>query len=398
MSFSFMGRLPASKSLMNRALIVQSHFPELEVDGKSQCDDVVLMEKNVKGLNFKKAQGAPLLEAEFDCGHAGTVLRFLAPRLAKEKGVFVLKGSRRLFSRPQGPLITVLGQLGSICELKEDRLIIKTDGWHLMGDALHLTSNVSSQFASGVLLSAWSLPFEIYMSLPADLNSKSYLKMTVKLLKQLGMNLTWRENEIYVPPKQQINTHKISIEPDMSSAFAVASVAAISGEAILLGIPEKSLQPDSVFVNILTRMGVGVSTSSQKLTVKKSGELKAVEVDLNDSPDLFPVLASLCCFAHGRSRLYGAAHLKHKESDRIKKTAELLRLAGANIKILDDGMEIQGPTQFSTDTFKFDPDEDHRLAMAAGLLMTGGVRIDLVDPEVVNKSFPEFFQSIGVSV
>jgi 3-phosphoshikimate 1-carboxyvinyltransferase len=133
------------------------------------------------------------------------------------------------------------------------------------------------------------------------------------------------------------------------------------------------------------------------LHVSKPIVLRSGHWNLRNSPDLFPVLAVLCSFAEGRTILFGAPHLAFKESNRIEKTAELLRLSGCAVEAQDDGIAIFGNSLRNRVGFTFDPDQDHRLAMAAGILMLMGFPIQLSNSNVVDKSFPEFWQYIGMT-
>ena len=183
----------------------------------------------------------------------------------------------------------------------------------------------------------------------------------------------------------------IRAETDLSSAFAIAALAAVAGRAVIEEFPEKSLQPDSVFPEILRAMGAGVKREGTSLIVEKARELRAVEWNLLDCPDLFPVLATVCAQANGRSRLFGAPHLAHKESSRIESTARLLRNLGTTFEAKPDGMEVEGGA-IRLDAFDFDPEHDHRLAMAAAVAHAGGANVRVLHPSVVDKSFPEFWQ------
>lgn len=390
MKFNFIGTIPASKSLMNRALIVQSLFPAIEIIGESKCDDVVNMQKCLQVLWSDKS------EKVYDCGHGGTVLRFLAPRVSREKAVFKLTGSKRLMNRPQQPLLSLLGQLGAICSLDEDVITVRSDGWHFMGDAIHLTNVDSSQFASGFLLSCWMLDREVYVSLPKGLKSRGYLDMTIGFLRSIGMIIDSNETELHIPKNQKPAVQKITVEPDYSSLFAVAICAALFGEARFTSLPESSLQPDSNFLEVFREMNIPVSINQQALTVSQSDHLKPIELNVSNTPDLVPVLSVLCAMASGTSKLFGASHLVHKESNRIEKTYELITKAGGQVTKLEDGLIIEGNTKLTNSNFEFDPDEDHRMAMAAGILKKAGCPITILNPSVVNKSFPEFFDVIGV--
>ncbi len=386
----FVGAPPSSKSIMNRALIAKSFSPSLNLNGDSKCDDVRLMYKAIEDLK----NGA----REFECGHAGTVLRFLAPRLAREKGVFRLNGSTRLFQRPQKSLEKLLLQLGAIdIQWTDNSLSFNSDGWRQMGDALHISAAESSQFLSGVLLSAWELPFDLALVLPTEVTSVSYLQLTLEVLARLGMDLKVTDTEIIVPKSQKVGASTFNVEPDMSSAFALAVAAVLAGEIRFKGIPDVPLQPDGVFFDILESMGVDIEYRIKWTRLVKTKKLHGVDVDLSHAPDLFPVLAVLCCFAQGRSRLFGAEQLRYKESNRISAVSELLTHLMVRFKELPDGIEIEGPMQIQRiPEFNFDTQNDHRMAMAAGLLKLAHVPVNIIHPEVVDKSFPEFFSTIGV--
>jgi 3-phosphoshikimate 1-carboxyvinyltransferase len=134
------------------------------------------------------------------------------------------------------------------------------------------------------------------------------------------------------------------------------------------------------------------------LHVKKARPLKPLHFNLNDTPDLFPVLACLCAFTSGECRLSGAAQLVHKESNRLQKTAELLQQAGVPHRVLRDGIVIRGQgLDFVPPAFAFDPDQDHRMAMAAAVFKGLNKKIKIKSPHVVNKSYPQFWKDIKVT-
>jgi shikimate kinase len=184
------------------------------------------------------------------------------------------------------------------------------------------------------------------------------------------------------------------VEPDFSSMFSLAATAAAAGEAVFEGIPASSLQPDFRGFELLESMGAGVARSTGLIRVTAPAELRALDADLGDCPDLAPVLATLCAFARGTSVLRGAAQLRFKESDRISSTASLLAKMGVGVRSREDGLEIDGDPALAPRSFVFDPDDDHRLAMAAGLLIARGWPVQVIHPEVVNKSFPEYWRAL----
>lgn len=388
----FVGTLSASKSLMNRALIVKSFSPYLEIEGESASQDVQHMRRAVERLLSENPGSEP-----YECGDAGTVLRFLALRLSRIEGEHTLVGSERLFSRPQKELEKILRQLGCDVELGANYLRLRSYGWRIQGDGLFVSGLESSQFASAVLLSAWEYKSALPLSLTPKVVSEGYFAMTLRLCQQLGMNLHREGHEIVVAPMQSVSGHKYQVEVDVSSAFAVAALAAAGGQARILNFPERSLQPDSIFLEFFRQMGVNASLEGGQLKVMRTEHWQGLRADLNSCPDLLPVLGVLCAFATTPSELRGLGHLAFKESNRLEKTKELINALGGRAEIFENGtttLKIT-PTASPLKEFAFDPDRDHRMAMAAAVARERGAKIEILTPEVVEKSFPEFWQIAG---
>ena len=377
----FEGVIPSSKSLMNRALICQSFFSDLKVQGETFASDVLCMRKALDALS----EG----QTEFDCGEGGTTFRFLVTRLSRENGSFSVKTSSRLAERPHQDLFRSLEVLGTKIRKKSDcEFEIESIGWNRPEGPIEISMTKSSQFASALLLSSWELPFDISYSLTGE-QSRSYLDMTVELLKQLGMVIIENSKEIVVPKGQRVLQKEILIEPDMSSAFSVAAHGALRGRACFHNFPNNSLQPDFRFLEILSAMGASVSWEGRNLIVEKNS-LHGIDCNLTQNPDLFPVLSILMSFAKGNSTLTGTEVLKHKESDRLRNILGLLDQAGVEFQQNGDSISISGVNQRAYPHFEFDPDQDHRMAMAASLF----VGIEILNQNVVNKSFPGFWKAI----
>ncbi len=390
MSFSFVGRLPASKSLMNRALIIQSYFPEMQIVGDSDADDVVLMKKALVSLREGR---------DIQCGHAGTVLRFMALRAAREKGEHVLVGSERLFSRPQEELASLLGQLSCEVQFESSRMKIKSWGYKPQGDMLYVKSERSSQFASALLLNAWQLERSIFVVL-RGMSTPSYFNMTRSVVEYLGMKIEGFGSELQLLKGQVLSKSGLIIEPDLSSAFSLAACAVVDGDVTITNFPRTSLQPDRIFVEYLQAMGAEIKIHDEKITFEKTAKLKPLRADLKNQPDLFPVLAALCALADGTSVLSGAEQLQFKESNRIERVRELLSLVGVTTRPISGGLEIDGQSSVTQRVPKryglpFNVDQDHRMAMAAAVLMKAGFPIEVADRDVVNKSCPGFWEMIG---
>ena len=390
--FHFKGVLSASKSILNRLLVIQSFSPSLEVVGESTADDVLKMKSALRQL----LKGEPA-----DCGSAGTTLRFLALRASRLPGTHHLSGSLRLFERPHEEISRLLAQLGCEAEIRLQRLTVRGTNWTHRVPEIVVDHSISSQFASALFLNAWNLPFDLRVKFEGVAVSEPYLQMTFELVKTAGMQLEITEpHVVVVKAGAQVSIQKLTAEIDVSSAFAVAALAAVSGgEAQIENWPQvgtRSLQPDAGFTNILARMGCRVQ-EAQTLLVNGplNGALLAADCDLKECPDLFPVLAVLCAMADGTSRLFGAPHLAHKESDRIAKTAELVKALGRRARAIEGGLEIEGRSLLRAPFVRaihFDTDHDHRLAMAAAVAKAAGAQIELTDRNVVTKSFPGFWE------
>ncbi len=355
MSFKYSGKLSSSKSLFNRALIIKSFKNSLKLEGSSNADDVGLMQQALKNLNSQQI---------FDCGSAGTVLRFLALRLSREKGEFKLIGSERLLQRPQEELIAVLKELGVEVERNQNSLAIKSNGWQKPQKRISVRAERSSQFASALILSSWSLPFDLEFFIEAPMASESYWRMTIELVKSAGLNIVEEQVKngfnYLIVSNQTVTVDKILVELDMSSAFALAAFAALQGELQISQWPEVSLQPDSVFLEILKEMGAYIVVKDASLIIKNSKHLKAISKDILSMPDLFPILSVLLALSEGVGSLKGLVNLKYKESDRLSKIIELFKLANIKYEIKNQfeypELLIYGESGDKSKIFKFKPD------------------------------------------
>lgn len=387
-NFSYRGRIPASKSIMNRLLAIQSFEPKLKIIGESKCDDVVLMTQAMKDL-FEKQEAY--------CGSAGTVLRFSAFVASRRIGKSKLSGTKRLFSRPSEEFLNIMEQLGVQCQVFEDHMLLDSSDWQYSSDPILVDRSRSSQFISGLVLSSWGLSRDICFRWEGEVASDGYLQMTLEILKDLGMQIEEKADSLIIKANQRPLIKEVLAESDMSSCFAIVAIASACGKGEFENYPEKSLQPDSAFTDILKQMNVPIRIENSKLIVEQAEQLKAVKYNLNDTPDLFPVLAVLCSFAEGESELYGAHQLSYKESDRLVKTEELLDLMGKKHQRIDGGLKVVGNSQ-NEGQFEYSTDEDHRLAFAASLAAYMGFDVLLDDVDVVNKSFPEFWEIVKLDL
>lgn len=386
--FFFQGDIPASKSIFNRALIVKSYFPVLEVKGFSACDDVRYMREGIQKIRQ---------HSHIDCGEGGTTFRFLALRTSRQPGIHTLKATERLMSRPQQGLIDILQQLGVNTKTNSKELFLASEGWKKPKKPLKVNISESSQYASSLVLNSWLLNFDLEFELVGEKVSESYFQLTLDMAQEMGLRYQKTANGFLIPAGQRLSKLDWSVEPDLSSAFTMAAAGALAGEAVITNFPLKSAQPDFIFLEVLKTMHVHLEQQGNHLKVSNSSFLKSLDWNLSQCPDLFPVLAVLCSWAHGVSRLHGAPHLAKKESNRIAKVSELLKLIAIEHEVREDGMIIHGnPQQALIKGQVFNPDKDHRMVMAAMLMKLKGHELKVLEPQAVDKSFPEFWKMIGI--
>lgn len=392
--FSFQGKLDISKSWMNRSLIIQSFDPSaIFIDGSSSSQDVLLLQKALKDLADSKK--------EFHAGLGGTTFRFLALRVSRHVGEFFIHAEPALLARPQNELLHIFEQLGVQAQLEAQGLRIKSQGWKEPKGLLKVCTNESSQFLSAVLLSSVNLSFDLHIRIEDEVISADYFKYTLQLLKQCGINAIEFEDSIFIAKAQKLTHMALLGEVDISSAFSLVVAAIFGGSIKIENWNSETLQPDIQFLNFFQRMGIHFEIQGHTFKISEQHQYKNLSANLNSCPDLFPVLAVLCAFSKGESHLYGATQLKFKESDRIVKTTELLKKCGFDVQELEDGMRIKGQPDLQIDLKKeilFNPEHDHRMAMAAAILKLRGFPIRLAHPEVVNKSYPQFYKHIGLDL
>jgi 3-phosphoshikimate 1-carboxyvinyltransferase len=391
--FNFVGQIQSSKSIFNRALVVQSYFPELNIIGHSLSADVVHLDHSLKNIQS---------EYPMNVGMGGTTFRFLSLRASRINKESQIQVHPRLLERPQEDLWNLFDQLGINYKLNHNQIILVGQNWDLKNKIIQINCEKSTQFASAFLLNCWLLPTDVQIQLSHVGNSRDYLEMTIQFLIDLGMRIEINRNsknyELRIPAYQKIDKYQYVVEPDMSSVATLAIAGVINGAISIEQFPGKSLQPDFQFLNYFKLMNIHYEISHQEFKIQRQDEYEGVILDLQQTPDLFPCLAILAAFAKSPSQLRGVPQLIHKESNRLLKTVELLNYIGCEVEVYDDGIQITKPVEkIYFKNYIFNPDHDHRMAMAAGLLKLKKYPIQIKDAEVIQKSFVDYFEIIGVT-
>lgn len=390
--FTYKGALQSSKSVMNRSLIIQSYNSAVKVFGFSNCEDVLHMQSALQSLKLKE---------DINCGEAGTVLRFMMLRASREPGTHRLYGSERLLRRPHNELLQILKTFGVQAKLNTNYIEIVSEGWKQPEADVVVSTDISSQYLSSLILNAWNLDWPLVIHIKGARVSEGYWSMTRDMLTDSGMQIIQEQNQLTIPAKQIPSVDLITADIDFSSLFALAVAAIIGGDIEIDNFASKSLQPDSIFTTFFDRMGIQYSLNGERFAIAKQHKFSGLSADLKSCPDLAPVLSVLLAFADSKSELTGIEHLQYKESNRLKKCMELLKHIHVDCHVENNKLFIYGNPDLLKDVsgvspFTFDPDQDHRMAMAAAILKLAAVPVEILTPEVISKSYPDFWNHINL--
>jgi 3-phosphoshikimate 1-carboxyvinyltransferase len=352
----------------------------------------------------------PVRRGRFFLGNAGTSLRFLTASLAAVGGEFVLDGDRRMRERPIRDLVEALRRLGADIDAPTGCPPVRIGLRPFRGGRVDIPGSVSSQFISALLMAAPLTGETLEIRVTGELVSRPYLELTLACMRQFGVRafLDDRRSDgqpvLVVPAGSRYRGQPYLVEGDASTASYFLATAAVSGTTVRVeGVGKESLQGDARCADVLAAMGCRVTKEREAMTAT-GGLLGKVDWDCSEIPDVVPTLAVVALFARGASRLRGVAHLRHKESDRIRSVATEIRKLGGDVIELPDGLQVQGtlgPNPSPLHGATIDSWGDHRVAMAftvAGLAIPDVV---IQKPQVVSKSFPGFFgamESLGARV
>lgn len=401
---NFKLKISGSKSETNRLLILQALFRNLVLENSSTSDDSEVM---IKALGAQY----PMPNTQYpkiDVHHAGTAMRFLTAYFAAQDGFEVqLTGSSRMKERPIKILVDALNELGAeiLYIEKEGFPPLKIKGKKLTKSKVSLPANVSSQYISALLLIAPKLENGLELILEGKITSVPYIKMTLALLNEIGVETSFAENKITVKPQSAIQNSKFTIESDWSSAsywYSIVALSEIGTQITLSSFKENSLQGDAVLAEIYRNFGVEtVFNDNNSITISKVNTIfqKSFNFNLQSSPDIAQTIA-VTCFGLGIScHLTGLHTLKIKETDRLVALKNELNKLGAAISITNDSLILEQSENINLNV-RISTYQDHRMAMAFAPLALK-VPIIIENAEVVSKSYPTFwedFKQFGFSI
>ncbi|MBL8794443.1 MAG: 3-phosphoshikimate 1-carboxyvinyltransferase [Planctomycetia bacterium] len=406
-------RVPGSKSITNRALVLAALFGrgQCRVAGALHSEDTEVMVDSLRKLGFRvtadwtagvvevaRERGAariPVKEADLFVANSGTSMRFLTALVAAGQGRYRLDGIARMRERPIDDLLTGLQQLGvhTRSELGNGcpPVIVEANG--LRGGSVVVKGDVSSQFLSALLLAAPAAEGDLEITVEGDLVSKPYIDMTVGMLHAWGLKCVAHAHDLYlIPGGQQGDLDYFAVEPDASAAsYFLAAAAICQGRVVVPGLDVyRSWQGDVKFASLLAEMGCEVPKDKDHLLVRGQ-PLHGIDVDMNAISDTVMTLAAVACFAEGPTTIRNVAHIRHKETDRLTALANELRKVGADVVEFRDGLTI---TPQPLHGAELDTYNDHRMAMSLALIGLKVPGIVIKNPGCVAKTYPNFWQDL----
>jgi 3-phosphoshikimate 1-carboxyvinyltransferase len=416
-------RVPGSKSLTNRALMVAALAEATTTlrnalfsdDSRYFAESLARLRFDVRldaGASTMTVTGGggrlPAARAELYVGNAGTAARFLTALLTLGHGEYFLDGDARMRERPIGDLLSALGQLGAHVQPLNAPLATRDShaacppvyvlASGLPGGVAHIAGDTSSQFLSALLMVAPCARSPVDLIVERGLNSKPYVDLTLGVMRDFGVCV---EREGYarfrVVPQRYRAATAYAIESDATAAsYFFAAPALLGGAVRVHDISRRSRQGDLAFLDVLTAMGCTVTEGEGWIEVARADRqrpLQGVEADLRDMPDTAQTLAAIAPFASSPTTIRGITSARVKETDRVAAMCTELTRLGIPVTEHPDGLTIQPCHALRPATVR--TYNDHRMAMAFALvgLRVPGVRIE--NPGCVSKTFPEYFEVLN---
>lgn len=377
--------LPASKSESNRVLVIDAL-----TNGKNIITNLAEARDTQTMIRLLK-KNPPV----FDVLDAGTTMRFLTAYAAITNQHKVMTGTARMCERPIGILVDALRTIGADIHYlnKEGYPPLAINGFSgQIASKIKIRGDVSSQYISAMLMIAPLLPEGLELELKGKVGSKTYIQMTLDLMRQFGIKIDWTENKIRVGHQEYHNT-SLAVESDWSGASYWFSLLACSdsGTFFLEGLKENSLQGDAKIVEIMDCLGIKSTFKDGGVLLQKK-EVSGLESwDFTHCPDLAQTVAVTCAILGQSSKFTGLESLRIKETDRIYALQQELARFHADLKEVEPNVfqvipSITMPHQVDINTY-----DDHRMAMAFMPLLTK-TKVIIEDSTVVNKSYPSFWK------
>jgi 3-phosphoshikimate 1-carboxyvinyltransferase len=394
-------RLPGSKSLTNRALVLAALSDGPSVVGRAlRSRDTLLMAAALSSLGVDvdtagedwKVTPAPLAGGTaVDCGLAGTVMRFVPPVAALADGPVRFDGDPHARTRPMREVLDGLRELGvTIHDDGRGALPFTVAGTgRVPGGSVRIDASASSQFISALLLAGARYGDGVDVRHEGrPVPSLPHIEMTVEQLRLHGVEVDDADPDRWHVAPADIRAVDVPVEPDLSNAAPFLASALVTGGTVTVpGWPARTTQPGDALREIVTSLGGSVESTGEGLVVSGTGTLQGIDCDLHDVGELTPAVAALCLLAGTPSRLRGVAHIRGHETDRLTALAREFTSLGGDVAETEDGLEIR-PARLHGGAFR--TYADHRMAHAGVIIGLAVPGVLVEDIATTAKTFPDF--------
>jgi 3-phosphoshikimate 1-carboxyvinyltransferase len=401
--------VPGSKSIANRALMCAALAQgSSTITGLPDGDDTEAMLEGLVALGARINRSNH--DAVFQSGItldrdsavtvnarlAGTTSRFLTALCGLISGPTLITGEPKLLARPMDDLHNALSSLGVQISWEGERghLPVMVSKGKTVQSSVSLPGSISSQFTSALLLIAPLFESGLIISMSGEVISRPYIDMTITVMRAFGAEISTEGSQLHVLPGGYRGSH-FDVEPDASSAsYPLAAAAIVGGSVEVRRLGRSSIQGDARFADLLEQMGCDVRRTDQSVSVfrGKTTRMKGIDVDMRDMSDLVPTLAAVAAFASSPTTIRGVGFIRAKESNRIEDLVNELRNIGVHASATPDGLIVE-PSQVGSGVVN--THHDHRLAMAFAVMGLGVGGVEICDPSVVTKSWPEFWSMLA---
>ena len=328
-------------------------------------------------------------DSSLDCNESGSTLRFFMPVVSALGMNATINGRGRLPQRPISPLKEEMEKKG-VAFHTGNVFPLHLSG-QLQSGEYEIQGNISSQFITGLLFALPILQGDSKLKLIPPVESKSYLDITVSVLRQFGIEIQEKENLYIIKGNQKYTSpEEIRVEGDWSNASFFLCAGALCEKGVTVtDLDTNSPQGDKKILEVLKNMGADVSISGNEITVKKN-KLNGITVDASNIPDAVPIISVMATACEGDTKIINAGRLRIKESDRIASVMDMLSSVGADVTETDDGIIIRGGNILTGGTVN--GYNDHRIVMSASILSSlCKDKVIITDSNAVEKSYPDFF-------
>jgi 3-phosphoshikimate 1-carboxyvinyltransferase len=399
-------KAPPSKSYTHRAIMLAGLSK-----GKVRINDPLLSEDPLATIDAMRKAGAkvdvhsdhlivtgnagkikppPLVDVK----NSGTTLRILASVFSLCDKRVRMDGDSSIRKRPMGPLISALERAGVSTSTRDGNPPISVQG-PIKEKLIQIRGDMSSQYISGLLIACPLRSVDTTIEIIGELKSRPYLDLTLEAMEEFGIRVENHDyKSFFIKGNQMYSKMEYTVEGDYSGAAFVLGAATLTDSHVTMrNLFENSRQGDKQFLEILKMLGAKIQTRGDEVTILGSKPLRAIEVDLSQSPDLLPMVSVMCSLAKGTSRIFNVEHARIKECDRISAMALGLQKMGVRLEEKRDGLVIEG--RDSLIGAEIESHNDHRIVMAfavAGMRAEGVTRVNRA--ESVNVSYPTFVRDM----